>query len=31
MMAGFSAGFGIAGMLVVAIVLVKSAMSALAY
>lgn len=31
MMAGFSAGFGIAGMLVVAVVLVKSAVSALMY
>lgn len=31
MMAGFSAGFGIAGMLVVSIVLIKAAVSALAY
>ena len=31
MMAGFTAGFGIAGMLVVAIVLCKSAISALVY
>jgi hypothetical protein len=31
MMAGFAAGFGIAGMLVVAVVLVKSAISALPY
>lgn len=31
MMAGFSAGFGISGMLVVAVVLIKSAVSALVY
>jgi hypothetical protein len=31
MMAGFAAGFGMAGMLVVAIVLVKSAISAVPY
>ena len=31
MMAGFSAGFGIAGMLVVAVVLIKSAVSAVLY
>ncbi len=31
MMAGFSAGFGISGMLVVAVVLIKSAVTALAY
>jgi hypothetical protein len=31
MMAGFSAGFGIAGMLVVAVVLIKSAVSAIVY
>ena len=31
MMAGFSAGFGIAGMLVVAVVLIRAAVSALAY
>jgi hypothetical protein len=31
MMAGFTAGFGISGMLVVAVVLMKSAVSAIAY